>query len=65
MNFKLKIAKKQNFTLSDSMFFEIYLWVKAWIFLNETSMLIFAELAIRISFIFLKNKHSTNCQENH
>ena len=59
MNVKLKVAKKQNFTFSsDSMFFEISLWFKAWIFLNETSILVFAELAI---FIFLKNKHRTNC----
>ena len=48
----LKIPKKQRFTLSsDSIFFEIHsqgyvLRVKASIFVNETSVLAFAQLSI-------------------
>ena len=44
----LKVTKKQSYTLSsDSFFFLKYrLRVEAFIFLNETSILVFAELAI-------------------
>ena len=47
----LKVTKKQSFTLSifsQIVHFLKYIIfkVKAWIFLNETSVLVFAELAI-------------------
>ena len=43
----LKEKKKQSYTLSsDSFFLKYRLRVEALIFLNETSILVFAELAI-------------------
>ena len=43
----LKVTEKQSFALSSgSAFFEIYYQDKAWVFLNETSILVFAKLAI-------------------
>ena len=55
-----KVTQKQSFTLSsDGIFFEIYIFrVNVWIFfLNETSILVFAELAIFHSI----NKLKKNC----
>ena len=43
----LKVTEKQSFTPSSgSVFFEIYYQDKAWGFLNETSILVFVNLAI-------------------
>ena len=43
----LRVTKKQSFTLSSgSTYFQYILKVKTRIFLNETSVLVFAELAI-------------------
>ena len=48
----LKVTQKQSFALfSGSVFFEIYSSDKAWAFSNETSILVFAKLAI---FHFIK-----------
>ena len=43
----LKVTKKQRFTFSsDIVFLKYNLWFKAWRFFNETSILVFAKLAI-------------------
>ena len=44
----LKVTKKQTFTPSDGIIFQIYLFLRLYVgfFLNEISILVFAELTI-------------------
>ena len=60
----LKVIKKQSLTLSSDRIFFIYiLGLRYGFFLNETSVLDFAELAI-FHLCLNKNKLRINCLEN-
>ena len=55
--------KTKPYTIFRQNIFYIYSRVKVWIFLNETSVLDFAELAI-FHLCLNKNKLRINCLEN-